>query len=130
MDSKCVLDVTTRLTDRLWLITSGSPAADCAQMAESEALRVRIAEIRDSFDYVWINTPPAATCADAMNLGPLADGFILVVEANSTRREAALQVKQDLEAAGAWILGAVLSERTFPIPNAIYSRLRMASSEL
>jgi Mrp family chromosome partitioning ATPase len=53
----------------------------------------------------------------------LTDGFILVVEANATRREAALQVAENLRAANVRILGAVLNQRTFPIPEKLYSKL-------
>jgi Mrp family chromosome partitioning ATPase len=47
----------------------------------------------------------------------------LVLEANSTRREAALQVAENLRAANIRILGAVLNKRTFPIPETLYNRL-------
>ena len=61
--------------------------------------------------------------SDALAFGQLTDGFILVVEANATRREAALQVAENLRAANVRILGAVLNQRTFPIPEALYHRL-------
>ena len=56
-------------------------------------------------------------------MGGLCDGIVLVVEANSTRRVAAQKVKERLHAANARLLGAVLSDRTFPIPEAIYRKL-------
>jgi len=45
------------------------------------------------------------------------------LQANTTRRETARKVKQEMEAASVRLLGAVLNERTFPIPESIYSRL-------
>jgi Mrp family chromosome partitioning ATPase len=49
--------------------------------------------------------------------------MVLVVQANSTRRVTAQKVKEKLQAANARLLGTVLSERTFPIPETIYKKL-------
>jgi Mrp family chromosome partitioning ATPase len=57
-----------------------------------------------------------------MALGKLADGFVLVLEANSTRREAAMRVTESLSQAQIRVLGAVLNKRTFPIPESLYRR--------
>jgi Mrp family chromosome partitioning ATPase len=63
------------------------------------------------------------TYSDGVALGQLADGVVLVLEANSTRREAAAKVTENLRAAQIKILGAVLNKRTFPIPGFLYHRL-------
>jgi Mrp family chromosome partitioning ATPase len=61
--------------------------------------------------------------ADAIALGQLSDGIVLVLEAESTRREAALIAVEHLRSSNVPILGAVLNKRTFPIPHSIYKRL-------
>jgi receptor protein-tyrosine kinase len=86
-------------------------------------LKTRLAELRSQFDYALIDAPPLARYADAITLGQLADGFVLVLEANSTRREAAIRLAENLRAAQIRILGAVLNKRTFPIPKSLYDRL-------
>jgi Mrp family chromosome partitioning ATPase len=86
-------------------------------------MKERIAELRSAFDYVLIDAPPLNSYADAMVFGRLADGIVLVLEANATRREAALRVMERLQATRIPVLGAVLNKRTFPIPSAIYKRL-------
>jgi len=86
-------------------------------------LQTRFAELRKEFDFVLIDAPPLTPYSDALAFGQLTDGFILVVEANATRREAALQVAENLRAANIRILGAVLNQRTFPIPESLYHRL-------
>jgi Mrp family chromosome partitioning ATPase len=48
---------------------------------------------------------------------------VLVLEANSTRRVAARKAKQALEASSVRVLGTVLNNRTFPIPEKIYRML-------
>jgi Mrp family chromosome partitioning ATPase len=82
-----------------------------------------MAEMRAMFDYVLIDAPPVNLSNEAALLGQLSDGVVLVMEANSTRREAARKAKERLEAAKSHVLAAVLNNRTFPIPEGIYRRL-------
>jgi len=56
-------------------------------------------------------------------MAQIADGVVLVVSAERTRRAAACKIKEMLEAAQVRLLGAVLSDREFPIPERIYRRL-------
>jgi Mrp family chromosome partitioning ATPase len=56
-------------------------------------------------------------------MAQLADGIVLVLSAQHTRRITARKVKEQLEAAQARFLGTVLSDRVFPIPERIYRRL-------
>ena len=79
--------------------------------------------MRKEFDFVLIDAPPLTRYSDAIGLAQMTDGLVLVLEANSTRREAALQVAENLRAANIRILGAVLNKRTFPIPETLYNRL-------
>src|SRR5258708_13697834 len=61
-------------------------------------------------------------------MGQLADGVILVLSAQRTRRVTARNVKEGLERAEARILGTVLSDRDFPIPERIYRRLLLGGA--
>ena len=109
--------------ENLWLLSSGALAVDSAKLLNSERLKPRLAELRKEFDFVLIDAPPLTRYSDALGLAQMADGLVLVLEANSTRREAALQVAENLRASNIRILGAVLNKRTFPIPETIYNRL-------
>jgi Mrp family chromosome partitioning ATPase len=109
--------------ENLWLLSSGSLAADSTALLNSELMKTRIAELRQEFDYVLIDSPPLNTYSDGIVLGQLSDGVVMVLEANSTRREAALRVAEGLRARQIKVLGAVLNKRTFPIPESLYHRL-------
>jgi capsular exopolysaccharide synthesis family protein len=113
-------------SDNLWLLSRGSLAADAVEqpsILNSETMKARVAELRKEFDYVLIDSPPLNTYADGVAVGQLADGLVLVLAANSTRREAAMKVTENLRAAQINILGAVLNKRTFPIPELLYNLL-------
>jgi Mrp family chromosome partitioning ATPase len=110
-------------TDRLWFLPSGDPVQDSLTLLNSDRMKERVAELRREFDYLVMNAPPMNAFADGMAIGQLVDGVILVLEANATRREAALRVTESLRTTKIPILGAVLNNRTFPIPEAVYKRL-------
>jgi|HubBroStandDraft_4_1064222.scaffolds.fasta_scaffold249790_1 hypothetical protein len=83
----------------------------------------RLSELRNQFEYAVIHGPAAGISSEAALLGQLADGIILVLGAHSTRRATARKIKETLEGAQSRILGTVLSERRFPVPERIYHRL-------
>jgi len=109
-------------TENLWLLSSGSLAADSPSLLNSNRIKARFDELRKEFDYTLVDAPPLSRYADAVALGQLADGLVLVLEANSTRREVAQSVAANLQAAKVRVLGAVLNKRTFPIPEVLYRR--------
>lgn len=108
---------------KLWLVSAGSPAEDGQSLLSSERMRLRMAELRTEFDYVLIDTPAISSSNDATVVGAATDGLVLVLKANSSRRESARGAINDLRAAKVRVLGAVLNQRTFPIPQSIYDKL-------
>jgi len=104
-----------------WMITSGLQKP--AYTPSMERYRERFAELREAFDYTLVSAPPVSRETEATMIGQLADGVVLVVEANQTRRETVRRAKEQLESAQVRLLGAVLDQRTFPIPEKLYRRL-------
>lgn len=83
----------------------------------------RLAELRQKFRFLLVDSPATNLYADITLLSSAADGAILVLEADSTRRDAAIQAKDALLAAQFRLLGVALNKRSFPIPEFIYHRL-------
>ncbi len=84
-------------------------------------LPLYLEELRRRFDYSIVAAPPAATSDELFTMAHYADGIVLVLSAQRTRRVTAIKVKNAL--AHVRLLGTVLSEREFPIPWQIYRRL-------
>ena len=82
-----------------------------------------MAELRGRFDFVLVDAPSTSVSEAAFVLGRLADGVVVVVQANSTRRETARLMTEEFEENHVRVLGAVLHGRTYPIPEVIYKRL-------
>ena len=110
--------IATRVHGNLWLLP---PAA--LEGGSTSSLHSYLGELRREFEFSIIAAPPAAESHAAIAMAEFADGIILVLSANRTRRATARNVKQALEAAQARLLGTVLSDRVFPIPERLYRRL-------
>lgn len=110
-------------SENLWLMSSGALETNSPNLLNSDRLLSRFDEMRKEFDYLMIDAPPLTRYSDAIALGKVADGFVLVIEANATRRDSALRVAEYLRASEIRVLGAVLNKRTFPIPKSLYRNL-------
>jgi hypothetical protein len=122
-DRPATRDLSRRLSNELWLVSRDVFMGANDRKLSGPWLRERLAELRQTFDYTVLCGPPAGSSSEAALMASLCDGMVLVLEANLTRRVAAQKVKEKLQAANARLLGTILSERTFPIPEAIYKRL-------
>jgi Mrp family chromosome partitioning ATPase len=98
-------------------------AEDRRTLTSVDELKQRLTFLLGMFDYVLIDAPGVSVCGDAAVLGYAAGAAVLVVEANITRRVIAREAKETLEAANVHLLGTVLSNRTFPIPEQLYRKL-------
>jgi hypothetical protein len=107
----------------LSVLTGGSRCGEAQALWKSERLRSRMTELRGEFSYVLVDGPQVGQRLDAMLLGQIADGVILVLESQVTRRETARMVKENLAAANVKILGAVLNNHAFSIPETLYRKL-------
>ena len=107
----------------LSVLSAGSRCGEAHALWKSESLRARMEELRSKFSYVLIYCSHANRHVDAMLLGQIADGVILILESMVTRRETARTVKENLDAANVKILAAVLNNHSYSIPENLYRKL-------
>ena len=112
-----------QMDNNLWFLAPGDLLSNGDSTFSPEQLRSNLREIRKAFAYILIDAEPVGQQADGAVLGQVTDGVVLVLEANATRRVAALSAKEALDAAGVRLLGTVLNNRTFPIPEKLYWKL-------
>lgn len=104
----------------LSVMTTGSrPQPSCPQ---SDILSACLGKLRSEFNYVLIDVPDLESDPIGLLALVLTDGVVLVLQAHSTRRDSASKAIQEIKRANGRVLGAVLNDRTFPIPDAIYKR--------
>ena len=107
-----------RLKENLWLV----PNTVEDRPSSAPKLHASLCGLRREFDYSIVEGP-VADSHEALALAQLVDGVVLVLSARYTRRASARNVKRSVESANARILGTVLVDRVFPIPENIYRRL-------
>jgi hypothetical protein len=115
-------DVTWSIAPRLWLVPRESwwPEGVTSQPVGDPNLD-RLREVMAEFDLSvlccgtasWITARIVSAC----------DGVVLVLTANKTRRLVATQTKERLEKMHVSVLGSVLLERRFPVPQGLYRSL-------
>lgn len=110
-----------RLAANLWQVSPAEPDDENAGVGRFWAWY--LAQLRREFEFGIVHGPIAGASSEAGFLADVADGLVLVLAANHTRKASAKNLKQILETGTTRILGAVLADRTFPIPERIYRRL-------
>jgi protein-tyrosine kinase len=107
----------------LWLLTNGTPERASQAIVATQALLECIHQLRTQFEYVILDAAPMNLFNDAVTLASAGDGIALVLKANSSRREIAQKMLQEAKSANVRVLGAVLNQRQFPVPESVYRRL-------
>lgn len=94
----------------LQVIFSGGAPFNPAELLSSGRFKSLCADVRKTYDYVIVDTPPLGQVIDAAVAAACCDGAVLVVETGVTSRRLAEQVMSQLERSGCEILGAVLND--------------------
>jgi Mrp family chromosome partitioning ATPase len=92
-------------------------------MIDSLQMDTFLKRLRQRFDLILIDSPPATTSSDGLAISSKVDGIVLVVEAEKTRWPVTENVKERITKSGGNILGIVLNKRKYYIPEFIYKRL-------
>ncbi|MFQ5457274.1 MAG: CpsD/CapB family tyrosine-protein kinase [Myxococcota bacterium] len=80
--------------ENLTVLPAGTVPTNPAELLATPRMRETLEQLRENFDHVILDTPPALHVADAEIICNLVDGIIFVVRAGSTPRE---QVQRALE---------------------------------
>jgi Mrp family chromosome partitioning ATPase len=108
---------------RLFISPSSHNFASNPPIYHSLLLDVFWKKLKQRFDLILIDSPPATTSTDGLAISSKVDGVILVVEAEKTRWPVAENVRDRIKRSGGNILGIVLNKRRYYIPEWIYKRL-------
>lgn len=99
----------SRYKKNLTVLTAGKIPPNPAEMLGSKAMTALLLELQTEFDYVILDTPPALAVADSQILATKADGVILVVKAEKTKKELVQNSINLLKKVNAHIIGTVLN---------------------
>ncbi|HNT64602.1 MAG TPA: CpsD/CapB family tyrosine-protein kinase [bacterium] len=95
----------------LTVITAGQAHQNPVELIASDHFRQLLSEWRKEFAYVIFDSAPVLTSVEALGLGAIVDGVILVVRAGLTRWDNAQNAKRKLAAAQVNLLGVALNRQ-------------------
>ena len=93
----------------LYVLLSGSPPANPAELLSSDGMRALIQEAKTSYDFVVLDSPPLLKVADSRILASMVDATVLVVKGGDTPRQVIQYAESQARSAGANLLGVVVN---------------------
>jgi polysaccharide biosynthesis transport protein len=93
----------------LFLIGSGPIPVNPIELLTSEKMDSLIAFLKKNYDYILIDAPPLLAVSDALAMGPMVDGVILVARGGQTPMPALKQAKAKLDAHKLKCLGVIIN---------------------
>ena len=91
------------------VILSGSVPPNPSELLCSVRMDKLIEQLKEKYDYIFLDSPPVNMVTDAVVLAPRTDGVIFLVRADRSERGSVLHAVDQLEYAKAKILGFVLN---------------------
>jgi len=93
----------------LFLISSGPIPTNPIELLTSEKMGNLISFLKQSFDYILFDSPPLLAVSDAVAMGSMIDGVILVARGGQTPIPAMKQAKQKLDTHKIKCVGVILN---------------------
>jgi capsular exopolysaccharide synthesis family protein len=106
-------DVRKTRVPGLSLMSAGRLSHNPADLLGSERFEKLIAYLRQHFDWIIIDSPPALAVTDAALISQVASGVLVVIDCSRTSREVASAAVERLEAVRAPLVGAMLNRVVF-----------------
>lgn len=95
--------------DNLDILLSGSIPPNPSELLGSPRMQELIKELREDYDYIFLDSPPINMVTDAVVIAPESDGVLFLVRANMSERGAVAHAVKQLEYSQTKILGFVLN---------------------
>jgi capsular exopolysaccharide synthesis family protein len=107
----------------LHFLPAGAEPVRPLDLFASERMRHFVEDTGELYRHVLIDCPPVLDHTEVPVLGALTEGVVLVIRAHRTRREIVQRSLSVLKASRCRVLGVVLNQRRYPIPEFLYRRL-------
>lgn len=104
------------------VLPTGGKSKNPTHVLNSARFESMIAELRDHYDRIVIDTPPLAAVSDALNLLPFADGILYVIKFNTVKRKTAVANVRRLWESNTPVFGAVLNNIKSALSGYYYSQ--------
>ena len=93
-----------------YVITSGPIPLNPAEVLGSKKMKNLLEDLKESFDMIFIDTPPVIAVTDAQVLASFCDRVALVVSYGETDKNNVIRAKELLVRVGAKIIGVIINK--------------------
>ena len=107
----------------LYLVTAGQTELNPVILLNSPKVKEMLEEAKKKFEVILIDCPNIMGFKESIALAQHTDATVIVVSEDITRRQVVKIAIQSLWAKKVNLLGVVLNNRTFPMPEFIYERV-------
>ncbi|MFW6089997.1 MAG: polysaccharide biosynthesis tyrosine autokinase, partial [Gemmatimonadota bacterium] len=109
-DGEAAEAVRSTKVENLFVLPAGKSPPNPAELLGSPRMERLLERLREKFESVVIDSPPALAVTDAAVIGAHTDGVILVVRAEKTHRDSITLAIRQLRQARADLLGVVVND--------------------
>src|SRR5271169_2248617 len=110
----------TAILPNLFVLTAGTPPPNPAELLASSNMRDVLAQLREQYDHIMIDTPPSLSVTDAVVLSPRADAVVLVIRSGQTTKQALRRSRDILTQVNAKVVGVLLNAVDLSSPDYYY----------
>lgn len=104
----------------LFVLPSGTPPPNPAELLASGNMRSMLAQLREEYDHIVIDTPPTLSVTDAVVLSTRADAVVLVIRSGQTTKTALRRARDLLMQVNARVCGVLLNAVDLASPDYYY----------
>ena len=104
----------------LFVLPAGTPPPNPAELLASPNMRDVLAQLREQFDHIVLDTPPTLSVTDAVVLSPRADAIVLVIRSGRTTKHALRRSRDILVQVNARVAGVLLNAVDLSSPDYYY----------
>ena len=111
-----------------YILFAGKLVPNAAELLGTQSFQRLVSALRDTFDYVIIDTAPLGQVIDCALILPVVDGTMIVLDVNNNSYKLARRMKTQMEKAGAKILGVVLNGVDFKANTGYYGKIHYGNA--
>ncbi len=104
----------------LFILSAGTPPPNPAELLASANMKDMLAQLREQYDHIIIDTPPTLSVTDAVVMSPGADAVVLVIRSGQTTKQALRRSRDILLQVNAHVAGVLLNAVDLSSPDYYY----------
>jgi polysaccharide biosynthesis transport protein len=112
--------VRSTIVPTLFVLPAGTPPPNPAELLASSNMKDILAELREQYDHIIVDTPPTLSVTDAVVMSTRADAVVLVIRSGQTTKQALRRSRDILMQVNARVAGVLLNAVDLNSPDYYY----------